>query len=321
MSRTQTLSTILIMILNTSPLRFQPIPYQGSKRILAPRICSFFPSRIETFYEPFAGSAAVTLYSAYHDVAEHYVIGDVCPALIKLWKTIILEPEEASLKYEMIWHEQFEKGAEHFNTIRTRYNEEGDPVDLLYLIARCVKNAIRFNRHGQFSQSQDRRRHGMKPARMRANISFASSLLKGRVSLFCGDFRDCIADCSDSDFVYMDPPYQGTTYGHDKRYAKQLERDAIVSCLRWLNKRNVPYVLSYDGHTGDKQYGSPLCEEVDVSHFLISAGVSSQGTLNGKRLETIESLYVPKHLCPDVSDCKVILGEKQKIDQLDLLLN
>lgn len=32
-----------------------PIPYQGSKRVLAPLIGHYVPDRIRTWYEPFAG--------------------------------------------------------------------------------------------------------------------------------------------------------------------------------------------------------------------------------------------------------------------------
>ncbi|MBM3879048.1 MAG: TIR domain-containing protein [Verrucomicrobia bacterium] len=41
-----------------------PIPYQGSKRNLAPAILGYFPERVGTLIEPSAGSAALGLASA-----------------------------------------------------------------------------------------------------------------------------------------------------------------------------------------------------------------------------------------------------------------
>ena len=41
-----------------------PIPYQGSKRRLADQILRYAPTPIQTLYEPFAGSAAITLAAA-----------------------------------------------------------------------------------------------------------------------------------------------------------------------------------------------------------------------------------------------------------------
>ena len=47
-------------LIKTSPLRVQPIPYQGSKRSLAPVILEHAPEKVQVLYEPFAGSAAVS---------------------------------------------------------------------------------------------------------------------------------------------------------------------------------------------------------------------------------------------------------------------
>lgn len=279
-----------------TPLRIQPIPYQGSKRSLAPRVCQLFPEKVETLFEPFAGSAAVSIYAAHHQLAERFVIGDVYPELMKLWDLIINEPVQLVEGYRTIWNEQFKVGPTHFNEVRALFNEQKDPIALLYLVARCVKNAVRFNSKGHFTQSPDKRRTGVQPDRLERSVVEVSRLLKGRTTLFTGDFRDCIATARAGDLVYMDPPYQGTTYGNDKRYAEQLGRERLIGVLHDLNTRQAPFVLSYDGQTGSKTYGEPLPDSIDANHLQIHAGRSSQATLSGRDDETIESLYVSKSL-------------------------
>lgn len=274
------------------PLSLQPIPYQGSKRALAPRICAHFPRGIATLYEPFAGSAAVTLYAAHHGLAENFVIGEVCPALAALWRLILDEPAEIAGRYRALWEEQFIAGPGHFNQVRDRYNAERDAASLLYLIARCVKNAVRFNRSADFTQSVDKRRTGMHPDRFAAAAHRASGLLKGRTQVLCTDFSACVARAKPGDLVYMDPPYQGTTYGADKRYAAQLSRERLTSCLEVLNRDGVDFILSYDGKTGSKVHGVPLPASLKLSHFQIPAGRSSQATLLGRSDHTLESLYL-----------------------------
>ena len=286
----------MLLPMTPAPLSLQPIPYQGSKRALAPRICSLFPQKVDALYEPFAGSAAITLFAATHGLANRFVIGDSYAPLIDLWQLMIENPGELSDRYAATWHAQFATGLSHFNDVRAEYNESRDPVLLLYLIARCVKNAVRFNRHGQFTQSVDKRRTGMKPDRMTRTVHVVSRLLKGRVMLFRGDFRDCTCSASAVDLVYMDPPYQGTTYGADKRYAAGLERERLIEGLHDFDARAVPYVLSYDGQMGDKVYGEPLPCTIDADHLAIHAGRSSQATIGGRRDETIESLYVSRSL-------------------------
>ena len=276
-------------------LSIQPIPYQGSKRSLAPRICSLFPGRVETLYEPFAGSAAITLFAATHELADNFVIGDGYAPLVALWALIIDSPGELAARYSEIWHGQFES-ATHFNDKRAEFNETSDPVLLLYLVARCVKNAVRFNRHGRFTQSADNRRTGMKPDRVTRTAFAVSRLLKGRTSLFSGDFTECTTNACENDLVYLDPPYQGTTYGTDKRYAAGLKRERLIDALHDFDARGVPYVLSYDGQMGEKKYGEPLPDTIDADHLAIHAGRSSQATISGRSDETIESLYVSRTL-------------------------
>ncbi|MCC5968258.1 MAG: DNA adenine methylase [Wenzhouxiangella sp.] len=291
-----------------NPLSIQPIPYQGSKRSLAPRICQLIPKGIETFYEPFAGSAAITIYAATHNQAEKFVIGDSFGILVDLWEMIIERPGELSERYSEIWQAQH-GNPHHFNEVRSAYNNQADPVQLLYLVARCVKNAVRFNKHGHFTQSADKRRTGMKPDKVERTVHTVSKLLKGRVELYKGDFEACINNARPSDFIYMDPPYQGTSSGPDKRYAAQLERDTLIEALHRLDTRNVPYVLSYDGRTGDKVYGDPLPKSVNAHLLEIPAGRSSQATLNGGDALTVESLYVSHGL--EIFDMTVPREEQQ----------
>lgn len=285
-----------------------PIPYQGSKRKLAKDICGLFPKKIETLFEPFAGSAAITLYAAQHDLARRFVMGDQMPELMELWRSIIENPEKTSARYEKIWLGHIESGADYFNQVRERFNAYRDPVELLYLVARCVKNAVRFNRHGCFTQSVDKRRLGMQPVRMREAIHGASFLLKGRTDIYCADFTDTMQSAGPRDLIYMDPPYHGTTYGRDKRYFAQLERERLIEGLADLNCRDIPFLLSYDEMTGNISYGEPLPDALSMHRFFIEAGRSSQATLNGIQSMTVESLYVSKNV--DVQVSQKHSGEK-----------
>jgi len=268
-----------------------PIPYQGSKRLLAPDILEFVAGRhFHTLYEPFAGSAAITLAAATRGVADSYVIADsLCP-LMDIWQLIIEDVAKLADGYERIWEEQH-GDPDHFFRVRDEYNKDGDPAKLLYLLARCVKNAARFNNNGEFNQSHDKRRTGTRPGTMRNSLSQASALLSGRTTATCGDFEDIIKPAGPGDLVYMDPPYEGTSTGRDRRYHQGLTRERLIAALRDLNGRNVPFLLSYDGRTGEKVYGEPLPDDVGERMELV-AGRSSQATLSGRDELTVESLYI-----------------------------
>ena len=238
----------------------------------------------------------MSLYAAYHNLSDHFVIGDTLEPIIELWEMIIERPQDASKQYRSTWIDNLESSLPYYNEIRARYNRHRDPIDLLYLICRCVKNAIRFNKDGNFTQSVDKRRLGMSPDKMEIAIFNASKLLKGKTTLRKGDWLNTIDDAKPYDFVYMDPPYLGTTIGRDKRYHQQLELEDLVNGLSTLNDKNIRFVLSYDGMTGEKTYGPPLPQSLNMSRVLLHAGRSSQATLQGRNSLTFESLYLSNNL-------------------------
>ena len=97
-----------------------PIPYQGSKRKLAPLIASYLPNGTETLYEPFAGSAAMPIYAARHGIAKRYVIADSLEPMVELLRSIVEEPERTATEYSAIWEGQRQCGEGYFNEVRHR---------------------------------------------------------------------------------------------------------------------------------------------------------------------------------------------------------
>jgi DNA adenine methylase len=278
-----------------------PIPYQGSKRLLAPAILSFIPrDRFNRLIEPFAGSAAITLAAAQKHMFEQYVIGDLLKPLTDIWQEIFRHPAKLSETYSALWYSQL-KGdpTKRFNEIRAQFNQGQDPAKLLFLLARCVKNAVRFSTAGQFNQSPDRRRRGMRPDTMYQEIRAANRLLRGKCQVICGDFREVLRMARRDDLVYMDPPYQGISEGRDRRYIKGVQRNEMVEVLEDLNSRGIEYILSYDGHCGEKSYGEPLPDHLNAHRLLLEVGRSSQATLNGRDHVTVESVY----LSPGLYSC------------------
>lgn len=279
-----------------------PIPYQGSKRNLAPLIGRYVPAETSTWYEPFAGSAAMALWAARHRNPRRIVLGDSLAPMMELWRAILNRPQATAARYAEVWHGQKPGDAAYFNRLRERFNADRDPVDLLYLLCRCVKNAVRFNAKGVFTQSVDKRRLGMRPEKMRAAIEGAAGLLRGRTELRTGDWLDTLADAEPGDFAYMDPPYLGTSIGRDRRYAEWMTQERLASGLRFLNVRRIRFALSYDGMCGEKVYAPPLPDDLRLTHLHLHAGRSSQATLNGGKDETVESLYLSEGLAEPTAD-------------------
>jgi len=279
-----------------------PIPYQGSKRRLATVILQYHPGRVRYLIEPFAGSAAVTLAAAYKKMADQYIIGDILEPLVGIWEMILSTPELLTDQYEMMWKAQLDNPHKYYLRIREEFNNDGDPAKLLYLLARCVKNAVRFNIYGKFNQSADHRRKGMHPKKMKFNIFRAHELLCGRCQAICGDYSKLLEKASSNDLIYMDPPYQGVSGNKDSRYFKQINFDNLMEKLTDLNTRGIKYMLSYDGSCGSKRYGKDLPHSLDLTQIQIHVGKSAQATLTGMDKDTVESLYISPSLMSIVKD-------------------
>ena len=291
------------------------IPYQGSKRKLAEDILSYMNFDIDTMYEPFVGSGAITLAAAANMKAKKFVVADKLEPLAELWKLIIDDPERLAEEYSKLWNEQLSEPPSYYKKVRDDFNSNQSPSDLLYLIARCVKNSVRFNRKGDFNQGADNRRLGLRPDKLKREAQLMSALLKGRTQVIGGDFREAIAKATAHDLVYMDPPWQGTSGKRDPRYAYLLDLDELLEELDSLNKRQVPYMLSFDGTCGDRTYGVELPSSLQLKKVGLHAGRSSQATLLGRDDVTIESLYLSPAL---LSKTKTVTHQR-KISQIDLL--
>ena len=269
----------------------QPFPYQGSKRLLASAIIPLMGS-FDRLVEPFAGSAAVSIAARLAGVCDRGLIADVNAPLMDLWRDIIERPDALADEYEALWTEQQDDPRAFFNMVRDRFNQTHQPADMLYLLNRIVKGAVRYGRDGKMNQSPDHRRLGARPATVRARLTGASALMQN-TEVLATTYED-VLDLVDAktDVVYMDPPYQGTSNSNDHRYIASLQRADFETQLQKLVDRDVRFIISYDVVTEDDKYGEPLSPELDLTHLHVAAGSSAQATLLGRTQQAVESLYL-----------------------------
>lgn len=283
-----------------------PIPYQGSKRNLAEDILRYFPPEINTLYEPFAGSAAITIATAVKGLAKHYHINDLNKPLMDLWKSIIETPELISTQYESLWQKQLADPRKFYDKVRDEFNLTGHSDLFLYLLARCVKGSVRYNAQGEFNQSPDNRRKGMRPKTMKHQVLGVSYFLKGKITISSVNYRDVLEKVQNRDLVYMDPPYQGVCGNRDTRYLQSVQFCEFVEALNSLNNKGIRYIVSYDGRTGAKTHGRKLPDDLNLTLIELYAGRSSQATLLGRDAVTIESLYLSSSLVNELVNVPIV---------------
>lgn len=282
------------------------VQYQGSKRNLAPVIAEYYPEKFNRFIEPFSGTGAMSIYTAFNNLGEKFILNDINKQVIELLKNCIEDPVKLANEYNDIWAMQFEEGensVDYYYKMRDKFNQLKDKPNAaltLFILARVSKGAVRYNQQGEMNQICDRRRQGTRPETIRKNAIAISNLLKNRIQLFCTDYTEILSMASPGDLVYMDPPYQGVSNGLSSRYIQSLEFDNFVSSLEEMNRKNIDFIVSYDGENDDGKFGKDLPKYLELQHVLINAGRSAQGNLNGKQITTYESLYISRNLRRDL---------------------
>ena len=272
------------------------MPYRGSKRRIAREILGHLPGRIDRIVEPFAGSAAVSVHAAANLDVRRVWLNDAHEPLMRLWAEIVGDPERLASAYARLWRPRPVRGDRDYYAARDRFNRSHEPADFLYVLARCVKAAVRYNGKGMFNNSPDRRRRGARPEGMRRRLLAVHRTLAGKTDLTSRGYGEVLRECAPSDVVYMDPPYQGTSGPGNRRYWGQFSHGEFCGELEELNRRRVPFVLSYDGRLGGREYGTEMPKSLRLRRIVIRAGRSSQATLLGRDDDTYESLYLSPHV-------------------------
>ena len=276
------------------------VQYQGSKRILASQILNYMPHRFNRLIEPFAGMAAITIAVAKQKRTQSFIINDLNSPLVEVLRSAIESPSELVEKYSDLWNKQLEYpngSVEHYYKVREDFNNGQQTAEyMLYLLARCVKGAVRYGNNGQFNQSPDKRRKGTSPTTLKKNVFEISGLLKGKTLFYSEDYKVILDMARQGDVVYLDPPYQGVCSVRDSRYYSGIEYEDFVFAIDRLNQRGIDFIISYDGKCGDKTYGIDLPKELGLKKVMLNAGLSSQALLLGKKETTFEALYVSNGL-------------------------
>lgn len=249
-----------------------PIKIQGIKTKLVPWIKENIEISENTrWIEPFLGSGVV----GFNLAQKNALFADINPHAINLYNQI-KEKKINSLivKQHLIKEGKVltQKGQEHYNYIRSRFNEEKNPLDFLFLNRSCFNGMIRFNKDLKFNVP-----YGHKPERFaQAYITKIINQVKYLETAFSRNnwvfkiqtFEETIKEATKNDFIYCDPPYIGR---HVDYYDSWDEKDEI-KLHELLIKSDAKFILStWDNNQYRKnEYLETIwkdCSKLNKEHF------------------------------------------------------
>ena len=193
------------------------LKWVGGKTQLLNVIREKYPQEIEEYCEPFVGGGAVLF-----DVLNNYnpkkvLMNDLNQELINTYiqvrdnvNNIINSLLEIQVSY---WNMNNEEQKSFYYKKRNEFNEYIEKkkysvemaVLFLFLNRTCFNGLYRVNKDGKFNVPIGSYK---KPIICDVeNLRKVSELLK-KVTITCGDYKDCINFINNKTFVYIDPPYR-----------------------------------------------------------------------------------------------------------------
>lgn len=221
-----------------------PIKCQGIKTKIVPLILAMASVPKDGLWiEPFMGSGVVGLNAR----PSRALFTDVNPHIAAFYNAIKAKKVTPGSAREFLEYEGEilrKKGEQHYYAVRQRFNEEGNPLDFLFLSRSCFNGMIRFNKKGGFNVPFCR-----KPQRFAAayvtkivnQIARFSELVQFNDWAFKNqDFEDTIAIASEADFIYCDPPYIGRHVDYFNSWAAT-DKERLCRCL---SETKAQFILS-----------------------------------------------------------------------------
>jgi DNA adenine methylase len=248
------------------------LKWAGGKFRLAERIKTLLPpgSRL---IEPFVGSAAVFLNTAYQD----NLLADANADLILVYQILKDSPANFIALCRSFFTPDHNQ-ADTYYALRQEFNTSSDPwrkaALFVYLNRHGYNGLCRYNSKGGFNVPFGRYRHPYFP-----QAEFEAFAVKAQHAQFmCADFRAIMAECRPGDVVYCDPPYVPLTATanftgyHPGGFSSQDQED-LVLWAKTLGERGIPVLIS--NHASDwthSTYQSAHIETFAVRRFISCDG-------------------------------------------------
>jgi DNA adenine methylase len=221
------------------------LKWAGGKRQLLGHIEALLPERIDTYFEPFLGGAAVFFRLAAGRRFRRAVLADANPELVNCYQAIRDDVDGVITELH-----GYRNNRAMYYRVRgrdpTKLSPTARAARLIYL-NRCGYNGLyRVNSSGQFNVPFGSYRHPVICDEPR--LQAASAALRN-VEIGCDDFANTLETVGRRDFVYLDPPYvplsaTSSFTAYAARDFGTSDQQRLANMLRAFGRRKVPALLS-----------------------------------------------------------------------------
>jgi DNA adenine methylase len=221
-----------------------PIKCQGIKTKIVPFIRDHVVRDEKGLWiEPFLGTGVV----AFNIAPQRALLSDKNQYIILLYQgiqngSITSQTVREFLEYHGAILEQ--RGAEYYREMRDSFNQSGDPLFFLFLNRSDFNGMIRFNRQGKFNVPFCQKPNRFSKAyitKICNQIVKVGEVMHDKDWVFkCCSWKDAFLNASESDYIYLDPPY----IGRDTSYVGEWSDEEAVALAEYAKKTPANVCLS-----------------------------------------------------------------------------
>lgn len=217
------------------------VKWAGGKRRLLPELRKRVPETFGTYFEPFAGGAALFFALA----PECAVLTDANEALMRAYAAVAVFTDEvcALLEEHRRYHDDvhYRVVRDLWNTSRESFTEPLRAAVFLYLNRTCFNGLWRVNKRGEFNVPMGDYRD---PLAGYVDKVRAAAPVLARADIRAGDYWMHVMRAVAGDFVYFDPPYDGTFTAYTPDGFGEDDQRALATNALDLVERGVHVLLS-----------------------------------------------------------------------------
>lgn len=215
------------------------LKWAGNKTAIMPELIKHLPAG-PRLVEPFAGSCAVMMATDY----PHYLVADINPDLINLYRTIAEDCENFILRAKAVF-ESF-CIAENYYRVREVFNYDHEintfhrAVYFLYLNRHSYRGLCRYNQSGGFNVPYGNYKNPYFPEAEIRNFAEKAQ----RATFICASFDETLNMLQPGDVIYCDPPYDGTFSGYHTAGFTEDDQYHLASILECRASEGYPIIVS-----------------------------------------------------------------------------
>ena len=267
------------------------IKWAGGKRYILPELLKNMPKKIGTYYEPFVGGGAL-LFAVQ---PENFVINDLNIELMSAYKCFSDETLYTCMMEKLEEHSK-NNSAEYYNKIRDDYKDKNlrelpiveIAARFIYLNKTCFNGLYRVNSRGNFNVPYDKNRKKYYIYNKELFDSISEFLTKNNKNkILSTDYIEVVKDAKKGDFVYFDPPYDGTFSSYTSEKFKDSDQLKLATLCYELDKKGVKFMVS----NSNTEYVRNLYRKFKIKIVESKSSISRSNTGRGKVEEVIITNY------------------------------